>query len=237
MVNKKSIYFQIYISTNISTEYSVEEGLHKGDFFRSSNYKSENGDPIFAGDSGFTSFSPDSIDINKQIPETYITDIYSGSKLLELDSNSIYTTDIELAFNNNNISFDFASLNLILPQKNKYKYKLENFDSDWTYTNNKNANYTKLDPGNYIFKVQGLNNDGLWSDNPAEINITVKPPFHQSALFYFLLISGLLLFLYQFVYLKIKHSQEKAKTLETYNTKLNSEISNRIAVQQSLIEN
>jgi len=236
LTSNRSI-FRYNVSKNISTEYSVEEGLHKGGFFRSSNYKSEDGDIIFAGDSGFTYFSPNSIDINKQIPETYITDIYSGSKLLELNSNSIYTTDIELAYNDNNISFDFASLNLILPQKNKYKYKLENFDSEWIYTKNKNANYTNLDPGNYIFKVQGSNNDGLWSDKPAHINITVKPPFHKSTLFYLLLISGILLCLYQFVYLKIKHSQEKAKTLERYNSKLNSEILNRIAVEQSLIEN
>jgi signal transduction histidine kinase/DNA-binding response OmpR family regulator len=40
--------------------------------------------------------------------------------------------------------------------------------------------FANLQPGSYTFKVQGSNNDGLWSEQPAELQFTIRPPWWKS---------------------------------------------------------
>ena len=55
---------------------------------------------------------------------------------------------------------------------------MEGFDKDWIYTTSKKrfASYTNLDPGDYIFRVKGSNNDGVWNEQGTSIKITITPP-------------------------------------------------------------
>jgi len=42
---------------------------------------------------------------------------------------------------------------------------MEGFDKDWYYVGTKHTvNYTNLNPGKYIFRVKGSNNDGVWNE-------------------------------------------------------------------------
>jgi signal transduction histidine kinase len=64
---------------------------------------------------------------------------------------------------------------------------MEGFDKDWIYSGKRRyANYTNLDPGEYIFKVIGTNSDGVWNKEGASINIIVYPPFWETWWFYLL---------------------------------------------------
>ena len=55
---------------------------------------------------------------------------------------------------------------------------LEGFDKNWNELRTKHtATYTNLDPGKYVFKVRGLNNEGEWSSNIIAIRLTITPPF------------------------------------------------------------
>ena len=49
-------------------------------------------------------------------------------------------------------------------------------DSEWIFTNNTQrvASYTQLDPGNYVFKVKGSNNDLLWNDEVRSVKIKIQ---------------------------------------------------------------
>jgi hypothetical protein len=46
--------------------------------------------------------------------------------------------------------------------------------------NQNRATYTNLPAGTYTFRVKATNNDGIWSDNEAELKIIVQPPFWWS---------------------------------------------------------
>ena len=64
---------------------------------------------------------------------------------------------MELPYASSVISFEFASLNYTAAGKKKYAYMLEGFDKTWNEVGTeRKATYTKLDPGIYTFKVQGL---------------------------------------------------------------------------------
>ena len=55
---------------------------------------------------------------------------------------------------------------------------LEGFDKTWNdIGSDHTATYTNLDPGKYIFKVRGLNNEGNWSSRTITLQLTITPPF------------------------------------------------------------
>ena len=82
--------------------------------------------------------------------------------------------------NINNFSFSFSSLHFNDSRFNKYKYILEGFDENWIETNSdfRVAKYTNIKPGDYVFKVYGSNNKGVWSEKPAKVNLTLLPPWY-----------------------------------------------------------
>ncbi len=103
---------------------------------------------------------------------------------------------IDLAYNQNDISFEFAALHYSRPEKNEYAYKLDNYDSNWRYVGTKHtANYTNLDPGEYIFHVKAANSDGIWNEEGTSINIMINQPFWKTwwayAIYFVLLISAI----------------------------------------------
>jgi signal transduction histidine kinase len=55
----------------------------------------------------------------------------------------------------------------------------------------RSASYTGLTPGDYVFRVRGANNDGVWNEEGAVFRITVRPPFWQRL--WFRLLVGILL--------------------------------------------
>ena len=64
---------------------------------------------------------------------------------------------------------------------NEYKYIMEGFNNDWVYTDasRRFAIFSNMEPGDYVFRVMGTNNDGIWNDKEVTIKIII--------LFYFLL--------------------------------------------------
>jgi PAS domain S-box-containing protein len=58
---------------------------------------------------------------------------------------------------------------------------LEGFDKAWNEVGTqRTATYTNLDPGKYIFKVKGMNNEGNWSKKITGLKITITPPFWKT---------------------------------------------------------
>ena len=75
-------------------------------------------------------------------------------------------------------SIEFAALHFADPQRNRYAYQLEGFDPQWVTTDagKRFATYTNLDPGRYVFRVRAANKDGVWSSQPAVLELIVTPP-------------------------------------------------------------
>jgi len=65
-----------------------------------------------------------------------------------------------------------------MPEKNQYAYRMEGFNDNWVYSGNKReATYTNLNPGEYIFRVKGSNNDGIWNEEGVFLKIIILPPW------------------------------------------------------------
>ena len=73
---------------------------------------------------------------------------------------------------------------------------MEGIDKDWVYAGTRRyASYPDLNPGEYIFRVKGSNNDGVWNETGTEIAVIITPPWWRTTwaygiyIFLFLLLS------------------------------------------------
>ena len=75
---------------------------------------------------------------------------------------------INLEHNENNLAFQFASLNFYRNNETQYAYMLESIDKDWVFSGNRRfTNYANVPPGNYTFKVKAANYFGEWNSSAA----------------------------------------------------------------------
>jgi len=69
---------------------------------------------------------------------------------------------------------------------------LEGLDKNWNYVDNRRfANYTHLDPGEYLFKVKATNNEGVWNEAGTSVLLIIKPPFWATFWFRGIVLIGL----------------------------------------------
>jgi signal transduction histidine kinase/ligand-binding sensor domain-containing protein len=197
--------------TGVFKNFSVSDGLQAEEFKEQAFCKSKTGIMYFGGINGFNQFNPDSIRTITFNPPLVLTNfqIFNKKVLIGLNEKDISplsksineTSSITLPYSSAVFSFEFASLNYTSSEKKKYAYMLENFDKDWNDAGTERlATYTNLDPGKYIFKVKGLNNEGNWSPDIVTIQLIIKPPFYLTRwfkLFVFLAFSGSIFVLYR----------------------------------------
>lgn len=176
--------------TNTFKNFGVADGL-QADEYREAYFKSRTGKMYFGGINGFNEFHPDSVKERVFTPPLVIThfEIFNSDVPIAhheeegaiLKKHISETNALTLSHEHSVFSFEFASLNYTLPEKKQYAYQLEGFDQSWNYVGTKHtATYTNLDPGSYIFKVKGLDNQGNWSKETAHIQLTITPPFWQT---------------------------------------------------------
>jgi len=170
--------------------YNEADGLQSNEFNPWAYHKTKNGEMLFGGNNGFNIFHPDSLRDNFFIPPVIITEFQLLHKPVSVGFNKSFnrtilkksimeTEEIELLYDENIISFEFAALDFHVPEKNQYAYFMEGFDKDWTYTyaDRRFVNYTNLDPGEYTFRVKGSNNDGVWNEAGASLRIIIAHPW------------------------------------------------------------
>ena len=154
--------------------YDISYGFTTNRFYFT-GCKTETGEIYFGGPGGLTRFHPDSIKDNPYIPPIVITSFRIFDKPIP------FSNKTELDYDKNFLSFEFASLSYLSPQRNQYAYKMEGVDKDWIYSGTRRyASYTNMEPGEYIFRVKGSNNDGVWNEEGTSIAISIMPPFWKT---------------------------------------------------------
>jgi signal transduction histidine kinase/ligand-binding sensor domain-containing protein/FixJ family two-component response regulator len=166
--------------------FTRQDGLGSEQFQPSSVLKGSDGCIYFGSTSGFDSFYPYQIKVNQLSPAIFITQLELNNQPIEVGTWHLPTALSEIGqldlWNNDKVfSLSFASLSYCSPEKNMYAYKLEGFDKDWNNVGHEQkATYTNLPAGKYTFYVRATNNDGIWSEQTARLQIEVHPPYWLS---------------------------------------------------------
>lgn len=164
--------------------YDVFDGLQSNEFNQFAYGKTRRGELLFGGLNGYNIFDPSKLQTDTYLPPIVITSFKKFNKEVTFSTPIDEIKTIELSYKDYVFSFEFAALNYSSPHKNRFAYKMEGFDQDWIEAGTqRNATYTNLDPGEYIFRVKGSNSDGLWNHRDRSIRIIIHPPFWQTAWF------------------------------------------------------
>jgi signal transduction histidine kinase len=101
---------------------------------------------------------------------------------------TILDSELGLPVLTTNVQIDYSAGSLTAPEKVKFRYKLDGSDTEWQDVGTRReARYTNLRPGHYVFRVTAANNDGVWNETGASIRFTIPPAFYQTIWFYLLL--------------------------------------------------
>ncbi|HLP18446.1 MAG TPA: two-component regulator propeller domain-containing protein [Bacteroidota bacterium] len=172
---------QLDLSTETFRNYTSASGLQSEEFNLNCSFRSKDGSMLFGGHDGFNIFDPDHIRENSCVPNVYITSMSIFNKPVRWDSAMSMKRVIVLPYDENSFSFDFVALNFRKSELNSYRYKLEGFDTEWSPAGfERKASYTNLVPGEYVFRVQGSNNDAVWNTTGASVSIVIRPPFWRT---------------------------------------------------------
>jgi signal transduction histidine kinase len=210
--------------SGLTKTYSKEDGLPVTYHQYGAACKDRDGRLVFGGIGGIYSFHPDSIATNTYMPPVVITDFrlfkrsvpVAAAKNAILTRNIAYTSRIELRHNQNDLTFEFAVLDYNLPSDNQYAYKLEGYQDAWIETDadNRIATYTNLDPGEYVFRVKGSNNDGVWNKEGAFVSLIIRPPVWQTTWAYIAYFVLFLLLLRGYIYWRTRRLRKEKIALE-----------------------
>lgn len=186
------------LKTESFRTYTVEDGLQSNFFWSGSSCKGKDGRLYFGGTNGFNVFHPDSISENMNVPPVVITSVRVLDKPFPIPGEGRDRT-INLRYEADFFSFEFVALDYTFPERNQYAYMLEGFDKNWVKSGTRRyAAYTHLDPGKYVFRVRGSNNDGVWNETGTAIAIVIAPPYWMTWGFRGLIITTIAAGLYGF---------------------------------------
>ncbi|KPA15833.1 chemotaxis protein CheY [Candidatus Magnetomorum sp. HK-1] len=177
-------------SETVEKVFTKSDGLHSNGFFCTSRKKTRNGQLWFGGFNGLNSFYPDKIQNNSFRPPVYITSIKQGGNEISLNTSFERATQIILPWQHNYFEFEYVALNYTKSEKNQYLYFLEGYDKMWFHAGTKRfGRYSGLPGGEYILRIKGSNNDGLWSDHEVKLNVIVRTSFWKTKIAYLFYLS------------------------------------------------
>lgn len=234
----------------VFTNYDKYDGLQGNEFSRYSALKTQKGELLFGGFNGFNLFHPDQLNINPFSPKVYLTDLKLFNQSVHfqdpdspLQRHIAATDTLHLSYQENVLTFDFIALNYTHSDQTQYAYFLEGFEKEWNYVGTqRNATYTNLNPGRYVFRVKAANSDGIWNNEGTALVLVISPPFWKTIWFIVsvtLLLIGLLFLGYKLRVRAIhQYNRQLEKTVEERTTLLthaNSELKKHINEKDKLL--
>ncbi len=195
-LNKPMNSIRTYGSSDGLFSYSYADGLID---------KNSLGVMCIAGDDHFILFNADSLPVNHTIPNVEITgiELYNHGRGHTVNVIGADTIDIETKYNH--MLFKLAVLDFWDPGKNTYQYSLQREGNPDLWIDLGTINYFynpfRLKAGNYVLKIRGANNDGVWCKEPHELILHMMAPWWRSriavvsySILFFLLFYMILLF-------------------------------------------
>ncbi len=208
--------------TETFKNYYVEDGLQDNEFNQNAFAKDyKTGNLLFGGVNGFNVFNPEQKRGNTFVPPIeftnfirYNTDDEEGRPIIEKGISE--AEKISLTYKDNIVTFEFSALSYYNNFNNQYKYKLEGFNDNWIQlgTDNK-VTFTNLSQGDYVLRVIGSNNDGVWNNEGKSLLIHVSPPWWKTNIAYGVYIILFLSGLYGIRTVELNRREQKAQIRES----------------------
>jgi signal transduction histidine kinase/ligand-binding sensor domain-containing protein len=128
---------------------------------------------------GASAIDPQHLPSNKLMPPVYIDRITANGTTYDA------TNGLRLAPRIRDLKIDYTAVSFVAPEKVHFRYRLEGQDRSWReVSNDREAQYSNLAPGAYVFRVIACNNSGVWNEAGATLEFSVAPAWFQTDWFY-----------------------------------------------------
>jgi ligand-binding sensor domain-containing protein/signal transduction histidine kinase len=221
----------------IFRNYSVSDGLLGNEFF---NYaaacKSSTGKMLFSSYLGVITFFPDQVVDNPYVPPVVLTDFLLFGKPVPIGGKSPLrqsisaTKSLTLTHVQSIFTLEFSALSYASPERNRYRYRLEPLETKWNEMDSgrRFATYTTLSPGQYVFRVQGSNNRGIWNEDGVSVRIRILPPWWGTWWFSALCVAAFLAMVWGI------HEFRVRQLAAQFNMRLEERVSERTRIARDL---
>ena len=153
---------------------------------------------LFNGSKGLIfRFDPDNLDLKLHPQKTIITAINVSGKY---SYSPVHPTNLNS--NQNDISIHYTNIDLLNGASSNYAYQLlnknkSNEESEWIMAGHqRQINFSRLAPGDYIFNVCVTINNKIQLEKLASFSFSIRPHFTQTNWFYALLLLAIAIVFY-----------------------------------------
>lgn len=135
----------------------------------------------FASRQGVVAVDPHKIAINRVPPPVHIESVQVDRRHLPHHG----VTRVVVPAGTHSLAFEYSGISFVGPSLLRFRYQLEGWDDDWVEAGSRReAIYGDLRPGTYRFRVLACNDDGVWNNTGASIEVVQLPFFYQTGWFY-----------------------------------------------------
>lgn len=170
-----------------STAYTERDGLRNREANGGNSpagIRARDGRLWFATQDGAVVVDPDRIRRNEVPPPVVVEQLDTRERTLPAGA-----ARLALGADERDFEIDYTALSLIAPENVRFRYRLEGLTEEWTDAGNRRtAFYTNVPPGRYTFRVIASNNDGVWNEEGASLELSVAPHFQETRGAYVLLV-------------------------------------------------
>lgn len=165
--------------------YTKVDGLVSTQLNYGSAVRLKDGRLLFGGPGGVNMFDPTAVEIAGTAP-TVVLEALSLFSERQLPGGEVLPTHINvleqlhLAYNQNALTFHFAGIALASAGKVRYRWQMAGLDDRWSEpTDQRQINFTNLEPGRYVFRVEATTSPGEWGYT-RELPIIITPPWWKT---------------------------------------------------------
>lgn len=164
------------------------DGLVSEEFTIAPPVKASDGKLVFATTQGIASLWPEDFRADETTPPVLLEEVRVDGKPMTAKDGVI-----EVPPGVTRVEFLFTGLHFAAPERLRFRNRLEGLEDDWgTAGTARSAEYRNVVPGRYRFEVSASTGNGLWSRNPAAVDIWFRPHFWQTGWFRVVAIAGVL---------------------------------------------
>ena len=199
--------------------YDERDGLQGVGLPIGACYRARDGRLYFGGYSGFNAFYPKEVLADLPQPSVTLTDFQVSGKTPVVLTRPLWdTASLKLSPEQNGFTVGFTTLSYVSPWKTRYRFRLESQEKEWTTVDSehRSARYTKVAPGDYVFRVQASSRRLLLGRtgrrNPAQLRRPRGGRHSGAASPRCLAFAGLLYGAYR---ARVKSLQESERRLQT----------------------
>lgn len=162
----------------------LQEGRHE--FRENSVLQTSEGKVYLGTNNGLVSFYPELIMADTLAKSTVITSFISSgtARDSEPDHNHIHEykkgDEFKIPYSSSVLRISFNSFDIPYHEKTQYSYLLEGFEEYWNTGKERQATYTNLLPGDYVFHVKSSTSTGNWDGKTTQIKFKILPPWWQT---------------------------------------------------------